>query len=106
MLEDEKAIEYLQKHVKVVFGEVPFIHAFGDKIGHCEVDSPGFKSIKSDYYVMCSSNYITQIFRYIKHFVPVIRLSTTLMSQLNKDNPLEAASRQLLSGKYSFLVPD
>ncbi len=43
----------------VIKGDVPFIHAFGDTIGSCEVDSKGLKSIKAEYYVMCSTYHMT-----------------------------------------------
>lgn len=55
---------------------------------------------------MCSTYHMAQILRYIKHYAPLIRLSSELMSRSCKDTPMEFASRSILTGKYSFVVPD
>ncbi|CDW81097.1 UNKNOWN [Stylonychia lemnae] len=109
LIEGHEATKYFREscpHVKYIHGEVPFIHGFGNKIGHCEVDSPELKSLRADYYVMCSSQYSIQVFRYIRHIIPMIRYSTELLSKSLNSDKKEALSRQCLIGKYSFLVPD
>lgn len=83
---------YFRDHcpnVTFIHGDVPFIHGFGNKIGHCEVDAPDIKSLRADYYIMCTSYYSVQIFRYIRHVVPLIRVSTELLSKTLNQNELE-----------------
>jgi len=58
MIEGHEGTKYfadLCPNIKYIHGEVPFIHGFGSNIGHCEVDSAELKSLRADYYVMCSS---------------------------------------------------
>ena len=49
--------EYLKRnfeHLIIIRGEVPFMHEFGDYIGHIEIESKEIKSIKGDYYILCN----------------------------------------------------
>eukprot|EP00347_Sterkiella_histriomuscorum_P022603 403337862 len=104
-----EAVYYLKNqcdNISYVHGDVPFLHGFGDKIGHCEVDSPQLKSLRADFFVMCSSTYNIQIFRYIRHIIPIIRTSSELVAQSLGLNHEQLHDFVYFSSKYSFSVPD
>lgn len=93
-------------NINCIKGTVPFLHTFGDKVGHCEVDSSELKSLKADYFVMCNNAYACQIFRYVRHYIPLLKISTALLSSSlgYSENQMQLLS--MFVSKHSYLLPD
>ncbi len=72
-------IDSLKKKINIVHGQARFIHPFGNFIGHCEVeDCHDMKSIRCDFYVVCSTYHFPWMTRYIKLTAPLLRCPVNL----------------------------
>jgi hypothetical protein len=47
--------------LKIIKGKTKYLHGFGQKIGHCEIDSTECKSIKGEIYILNQGIHILQI---------------------------------------------
>lgn len=91
--------------VDQVRGQVRFIHPFGPFIGHCEVDDCSeMKSIRCDYYVLCSTYHLHLMTRYIKLTTPLLRVPVGLMSNWTPDQ--RAVNTALGGASWTYLSPD
>ena len=101
--------KYIQNNctnVTIIKGYTSFLHGFGKEIGQCEIESQQLKSLKADIYVMCNTKFVLPMLSYIRHSIPLVRMSNDLWSKSLAENVNQNLNRQLLSGSYTYLTPD